>query len=74
MQDRKRWCVRRKPVSEMLRSVYRQKMPLSCLDLTVREAHLGRWSQDPKTGRTYERKRSERAARANPCKSGAVHI
>lgn len=74
MQDRKRWYVRRKPVSEMLRSVYRQKMPLSCLDLTVREAHLGRWSQDPKTGRTYERKRSEHAARANPCKSGAVHI
>ena len=31
----------------MLRSVYRQKMPLSCLDLTVREAHLGQWSQDP---------------------------
>ena len=74
MQDRKRWYVRREPVSEMLRSVYRQKMPLSCLDLTVREAHLGQWSQDLKTGRTYERKRSERAARANPCKSGAVHI
>ncbi len=29
MQDRKRWYVRRKPVSEMLRSVYRQKIPLS---------------------------------------------
>jgi hypothetical protein len=59
---------------EMLRSVYRQKMPLSCLDLTVREARLGPWSQDPKAGRTYERKRSEHAAQANPCKSGAVHI
>jgi hypothetical protein len=55
---------------EMLRSVYRQKMPLSCLDLTVREAHLGQWSQDPKTGRTYERKRSEHAARANLASRG----
>jgi hypothetical protein len=27
-----------------------------------------------KIGRTYERKRSEHAAQANPCKSGAVHI
>lgn len=58
----------------MLRSVYRQKMPLSCLDLTVREAHLGQWSQDPKTGRTYERKRSEHAARAILQVGGRPHM
>ncbi len=34
-------------IGEKLRSVHRQKMPFSCLELTVREAHLGQWSQGP---------------------------
>ena len=57
-------------IGEKLRSVHWQKMPFSCLDLTVREAHLGQWSQDPEIGRTYERKRSDAIAKFNPCKQG----
>ena len=59
---------------ETLRSVYRQQMPLSCLELTVREAHLGQWSQDPKIGRTYDRKRSDPRAATSLQVGGRPHM